>query len=427
MQFVYFLLLPSALLSNFLQSSATNVNDVGQQATQAVDWRVLLNIWMVIGCFGLSARWLEKAQRQCFDAIVTRNNCENWVASEWVFRNRDSLLIWLWCLLQPICLVASGWTRWTQHFMFAPSSQAMDIAVMLVPSALLLLLIELIRSSRRVSNLIYDRKEIARTIASTWLFPIAIPICIAVLVDLSYLTNIFGPDRGLFGAIVSTITISAMITVLTPHLFTRLIGAEPIDDSVALTIERTWRLGSESVPRILLWPTGCRMANAAVVGLFRFGRKLLLTDALLQKLNDQELSMVVLHELAHCVRYHAWLRMLPTLAAVALLLGAMTFFSGICLSMICVAILGFFIASLISICWWTEFDADRVAIELAIRSEDGLRRDNRVSVHVQELCDALNKIYGSKNRRQSSWMHPSCSRRIAAIRLFSDRSRFGGG
>ena len=108
--------------------------------------------------------------------------------------------------------------------------------------------------------------------------------------------------------------------------------------------------------------------------------------------------------------------MLPTLAAVALLLGAMTFFSGIWLSMICVAILGFFIASLISTCWWTEFDADRVAIELAIRSENGLRRDNRVSVYAQELCDALSKIYGSKNMQQSTWMHPSCSRRIAAIR-----------
>ena len=108
--------------------------------------------------------------------------------------------------------------------------------------------------------------------------------------------------------------------------------------------------------------------------------------------------------------------MLPTLAAVAMLLGAMTFLSGFWLSLSCMAILGLFIAILISICWWTEFDADRVAIELAIRSEEGVRRDNRLSVHAQELCDALSKIYGSRNLEQSSWMHPSCSRRIAAIR-----------
>ncbi len=416
MQLVYFLLLPFALLSIPLQSFAIRVNDTNGQTAQVVDWRVLINMWLVIGCFGLSARWLGKAQSQYFDAIVDRNQGVRWFAPVWVICNGESLLIWLWCLLQPICLVASGWTHWTQHSITASNSQAWNIAITLAPSAVLLFLIEVIYSSRRVFHIVNARKEMTRRIASTWLFPLALPLCIAGLVDLGALANMSRPDEGLLRAIVSTITISVIITVFTPHLFTWLIGAGPIDENLALTIDRTWRLGSENVPRILLWPTGCRMANAAVVGLFRYGRKLLLTDALLQRLNDRELCMVVLHELAHCVRYHAWIRMLPTIVAVAMLLGAMTSLSGLWLSLSCVAILGLFLTGLISVCWWTEFDADRLAIELAIRSGDGASCDNRSRVHALELCSALRKIYGERNRAKCSWMHPSCMQRIAVIR-----------
>ena len=395
MQLVYFLFLPSALLSTHLLSFAAFERTSSGHVTLAVDWHVLLNMWLVVACFGL-------------------------------LRNRESLLLWLWCLLQPICLVASGWTQWTLSFTTVSHSEAYGIAIFLAPSVALLLLIEIIRCSRMsrtwrigsswIQNLAYWRKEMITTIANTWLFPLLLPLGIAGLADLGTLTNIAGPSQGLFGAIVWTIITSAVVTILIPHLFTRLIGAGPIDESIAVAVERTWRIGSARVPRILQWPTGCRMANAAVIGLFCYGRKLLLTDALLQRLSDRELSMVVLHELAHCIRFHAWIRMLPTFVAVAMLLGAMTFLSGAWLTLSCVAILGLFVASLIAICWWSEFDADRVAVDLAVRSGNGAGREMQLSVHVWELCEALRKIYGSKNRERSSWMHPSCVQRIAAIR-----------
>ena len=46
----------------------------------------------------------------------------------------------------------------------------------------------------------------------------------------------------------------------------------------------------------------------------------------------------------------------------------------------------------------------------------GASREILTSIHVWELCEALSKIYGSRNRQRSSWMHPSCVQRIAAIR-----------
>ena len=416
MQLVYFLLLPSALLSNQLLGFATPEPTASGTANFVAEWQVWLNMWFVVGCFALAARWLDKLQRRGFDIARASNGRVMALSPAWMLTNRESLLLWLWCAVQPICLVASGWTQWTQRLTSSTGSQACSIAILLTPSVVLLLLMEMIRCARTNRN--RDKGlSITRMIANTWLFPLALPISIAGLVDLGALSNLAGSEQGLFGTVLCAITTSAMVTILIPHLFTRLIGAGPIDKPIALAVERTWRIGSQNVPRVLHWPTGCRMANAAVVGLFGYGRKLLLTDALLQRLSDRELSMVVLHEMAHCIRYHSWIRMVPTLVAVTMLLVAMNFLAGVWLSLSCVAILGFFVAGLIATCWWTEFDADRVAIEFAVRSESGTGRETLLPICASDLCRALSKIYGSRNMERISWMHPSCSQRMAAIRL----------
>ena len=428
MQFVYFLILPSALLSSHLVSYA------GTEWT--ADWnfgvsgKALLNMWFVIGCFALASRWLEKAQRHLAFAS-TQTDSHGWISFVNILRNRESLLLWLWCVVQPVCLVCSGWTQCTQSLSSHANTQALHLLLLLTPSVLLLILVEAIRCSVLYRKRLVDaplllkaavyRREMTRVIVNTWLFPLCLPIAIAGLIDLGSVTHLAGPGQGLFGAVLCTLLTSSIVTLLIPHVFTRLIGAGSVDQEITKIVEQSWRLGSNRVPTILHWPTGCRMANAAVVGLLSFGRKLLLTDALLQRLNDRELSMVVLHEMAHCVRWHAWIRMLPTLAAVALLLTAMTFLSGVWLSLTCFSLLCLFVFSLISVCWWTEFDADRMALEYAIRSQDSADRESCLMEHGQTLCDALGKIYGSRNRKRASWMHPSCEQRIAAIgRLAND-------
>ena len=427
MQFVYFLILPSALLSSHLVSFA------GTEWTSAVNsglgasGQAILNIWCVIGCFALAWRWLEKAQRHLSFASVQTAE-QGWISSAHFLRNSESLLLWLWCALQPICLVCSSWTQWAQSLSSHANSQAFLLLLLLAPSILLLILLEAIRCSalyrKRLTASTWllkaavYRREMTRVIVNTWLIPLCLPIAIAGLVDLGSLTNLAGPGQGLLGAVLFSLAISSFVTLLIPHVFTWLIGASSMDQEIAMIVERSWRLGSNRVPTILHWPTGCRMANAAVLGLLSYGRKLLLTDALLQRLNDRELSMVVLHELAHCVRWHAWIRMLPTLIAVTLLLSAMTFLSGIWLSLTCILLLCLFVVSLVSVCWWTEFDADRMALDYAIRSHENADRKSGLIEHGQNLCEALNKIYGAGNRKRVSWMHPSCEQRIAAIGRF---------
>jgi len=109
-------------------------------------------------------------------------------------------------------------------------------------------------------------------------------------------------------------------------------------------------------------------------------------------------------------------------ALLALLLSAMNWLSGVWLSLTCIVLLGLFLVSLVSVCWWTEVDADRTALEIAVRSHEDLDRKRLLSEHGQYLCDALSKIYQSRNCKRASWMHPSCEHRIAAIRSVARRA-----
>ena len=430
MQLVYFLLLPSALLSSHLVVFSGTDWKLTAHSNLGLAAQAMLSIWFIIGCFALASRWLERAQRHISFAPADFEDL-SWLSPLRWLRNRESLLLWFWCVLQPICLVCAGWAQWTESLSEVSNSQAFHLVLMLTPSVLLMFLVEAIRCSvhyrkRLCTSSIWlkagiYKREMTRSIVNTWLFPMCLPIAVAGLVDIGGLTNLVGPGQGLIGAVVCTLVTSSIVTLLIPHGFTWLVGAGSVDPEVEKIVAQTWRLGCKSIPKILHWPTGCRMANAAVVGLLSYGRKLLLTDALLQRLSDRELSMVVLHEVAHCARWHAWIRMVPTLIAVALLLVAMTFLSGIWLSITCVLLFGLFVASLVSVCWWTEFDADRTAVKLSVQSHEMMDRDDILREHGQCLCDALSKIYGSRNHKRASWMHPSCEQRITAIRsLLSD-------
>ena len=120
MQLVTLLILPSALLSVQLLGFATDANVPGEVVVPYVDWPAIVKMWMVVGCFGLASRWLEKAQHLSSNTIE-QATCYSPV---WLIQNRESLLLWLWCLTQPVCLVASGWNieRPFQRMRFGPAA-----------------------------------------------------------------------------------------------------------------------------------------------------------------------------------------------------------------------------------------------------------------------------------------------------------------
>jgi Zn-dependent protease with chaperone function len=424
---IYFLLIPSALLSAPLRdwlavTPRSNTNMIAWEAVYALVAALVL-FWS----FAIFARWLVVANR-----LFGRSNQHGSGKSLDLLGNGPVLLVWFWCVIQPVFIVSSGWLECVETFVDGQAMRSMSLILMLLPSLVVLFCIELGRlvgnsqsshTNTDLSRLNLLMKHFWVHSIYTWLLPFTTGVLVAGVVDGSMLVSNCFLSLGLKGSVIVALVFSIMATVLSPQLFVMLLRVSPIDSSIETRVQQVWRLGSNRLPRILHWPTGCRVANAAVVGMIGCGRKLLLTDALLQLLTDRELEMVVLHELAHCVRFHAWIRILPTLGTIGLLLIAMQLASGVLLSMIGVVLFGAFLAGLIGVCWWTEFDADRIAIKLGAM-RDMARQDQNALLNCEahrrsadELILALRKVYGEGNLRRSSWMHPSCERRMAAIQL----------
>ncbi len=70
--------------------------------------------------------------------------------------------------------------------------------------------------------------------------------------------------------------------------------------------------------RVLIWRTRGAMLNGAVVGLLPSIRYVLLTDAIIERLEQIELDAVIAHEIAHVKRRHlAWMLLATAVAAIS--------------------------------------------------------------------------------------------------------------
>ncbi len=152
---------------------------------------------------------------------------------------------------------------------------------------------------------------------------------------------------------------------------------EPSDKSNA--IHSAWtKLGLKKTA-IRSWTSQKRVCNAVVLGFFPWRRRLMLSDLLIERLSMPQMEMVLCHEAAHIQRHHFLLRACPFLGSLVSLLAFRTIYESdlgwrtwadshewIVASMA--------LGKLAAVLWlssvigkWTEKDADRRAIELAVR------------------------------------------------------------
>jgi Zn-dependent protease with chaperone function len=174
---------------------------------------------------------------------------------------------------------------------------------------------------------------------------------------------------------------------------------------------------------ILIWQTDYTLANAAVVGVSRHLRYLLLTDLLVNRLNDRELAAVARHELAHLRRWHLPLRLAVLLvpvvwwlaikqawpAAEAMIESPLTA-AGVDAKpwlILCLP-LGMLVYALLAVGRFSRFlehDADLDACY-----DDQGRLD---ATCAGDFCSALTTLCGSgRESRASQWLHPSVIGRI---------------
>lgn len=165
---------------------------------------------------------------------------------------------------------------------------------------------------------------------------------------------------------------------------------------------------------ILVWPTGGRLANAAVSGLVPPWRYVFLTDALVERLSEDEVAAVFCHELAHVRRRHLPLRLAVMLLPAALWLACLELWPAR------IAPVGWFVplaalAAYLAIAAagvsrLLELDADA----WACRSIDGGGELNPAGVaRFAATLEKLAQINGGGRGR--SWLHPSLARRAAFL------------
>lgn len=197
------------------------------------------------------------------------------------------------------------------------------------------------------------------------------------------------------------------------------LAAGPLRQRLEQAIKRT-RI---RVREILVWRTSDSLVNAAVVGFAGVFRYILLTDALLDRMSDEEIEAVLLHEAAHVRRRHLPVRMglisfplvMWAIAAAMLMqdqAGALTELHGwmqrsLWASMLAPLVAcGYFVASLGWISRLLEFDADLWA--------SGQPEIEGAHIRYVQMLERLAEAGGVRRDRRG-WLHPSIDERIAFV------------
>lgn len=186
---------------------------------------------------------------------------------------------------------------------------------------------------------------------------------------------------------------------------------------------------------LLIWHTDGYVANAAVVGLSRWLRYVLLTDALLARLSADEVAAVMRHELGHLRRRHLPLRLallaLPIVwwAAIKTAWPAIdTMVSqrieglGLSSSLLASTLipLAMLVYAVVVVGWYSrllEHDAD---LEACL--------DSRGAIDAPATADfvhALTRLLGSgPESRLAQWLHPSLAQRLRFLQRAANEPQF---
>jgi Zn-dependent protease with chaperone function len=183
------------------------------------------------------------------------------------------------------------------------------------------------------------------------------------------------------------------------------------------------------VREMLVWHTDATLANAAVVGLSRWLRYVLLSDVLLARLSARQIAAVLRHELGHLRRWHLPLRLALLLLPLAwwmaiertwpgslALLRHMAESVGLRTQLVAglalpLGMLGY---AIVVVGWFSrllEHDADLDACLTDHGQLDALAAN--------DFCDALTMLCGRDRRSSlSEWLHPPVARRLLLVQDF---------
>jgi Zn-dependent protease with chaperone function len=144
------------------------------------------------------------------------------------------------------------------------------------------------------------------------LFTVAPVIAILLVRDVFALAvrPVAAPGSELAGTIEFAVMAgsTALVFLFAPELLRRVLHTQPLPDSpLRRRLEDMCRRVGMRYRDILLWHTQNNMGNAAVMGILPPVRYILLSDLLLERMDDEQIEAVFAHEVGHVVHRHmAW-------------------------------------------------------------------------------------------------------------------------
>jgi Zn-dependent protease with chaperone function len=354
----------------------------------------------------------------------------DWLARE-LFSSSRRKIEYVWCYASPLALVLTGWIKWTCSLEQAGWPQSLTLLLCFAPSFVFLVVTEMIAS--QVDRV--GRAQYSSTFMQTWLTRIrlgevaGVLTCLLPVVLLSLVSDVSQLVSATWGVQESvvrtfcTILIAGGFILLFPLILTNWSGGKPIQDAlgnrVAQLVHKSGVIGIRSV----MIHSNHRWAGAAVVGWVRGFRRLWLGDGLVGVLTDKEVDMVVLHEMAHIVRFHFFWRLMPVVWAMAAGTGVwlageyfglsetivVKLFAGLLSSWLMLAGLGSFARR-------CELDADSTACSLALVATDWAASQSPAAV----LSSALSKLIGGSASADVTWLHPSLDQRLESLNRWNN-------
>ena len=232
-------------------------------------------------------------------------------------------------------------------------------------------------------------------------------------------------------AMLALLTGLLVLLCVFPFIFSRVMGLEPITDPEALArLTRICaKLGVKKI-KLMRWDNDNLAANAFLLGVFPWGRRLVVTEQLIKDF-DQSLDSIVGHEVAHLNRAHLWWRALSVGAplivmATAIVAGVWTFpkqpldLAGFSLpvSILVVPVyLLYVFLTLAILAPLMEHEADLVSDELSRKSGRLPGHQDQQELGPTPMAFALQSLGHSLGGQFTTrtWLHPSLLDRIVLV------------
>ena len=154
---------------------------------------------------------------------------------------------------------------------------------------------------------------------------VAVPVGLILLAkDLLLLARpLFGDEIGGHVVLGGTVACAAVVFVCAPLLIVRIWRTKRLPDGgLRDDLVRACRQMKLKCRDILVWRSGGMIANAGVMGIIGPVRYVLLSDALLEHMDNQQVKAIFAHEAGHITSHHLLYSMLFAVSAAALAASA---------------------------------------------------------------------------------------------------------